>query len=539
MNLEKATEQPLIEKAKKIEVLIAAKAWIEARKEADEFEKDNQSAGLAYKGIIALKTEQYDQAETFLLESFRLNEKQNIALANLIPTYLKKRDFKKAAAFGEQAYAVLPKNLSIAINYCSALLQEQKYSLVIDILEKFYDESNPNWIVLSGLVAAYRSLFMRDQAEKYLKIAEENFGEKPEIARLRADTLAERSPMEALNAFETAIKLDPTNIASRWNMSLVQLRLGRFKEGWENYDNGLLPEVGKIGRPLPLVFEGLNRITNKNDLDPTKWTIAVCEQGIGDQVLFLGCFEEFLREFPKTILVAEKRFEPILKRSFKDLAIYSYGGGQIFAANNEILNGFMPIGSMQKNYRNSRQKFLKNRRSYLTPDGTKVIDFRETILKKTGAEKIIGFSWKGGFWERAQKTKTLEIELWEPIFQKKDVIFISLQYGDVTKEHEYLKNKYKNIRWIDGMDFKKDLDGWFSLICACDEIVSVSTALVHFAGAAGKKVNLLLSELGAPFIWGLEDTESIAYNNFRIFRKSATESHDVFFKDVASKIYEG
>jgi len=98
-----------------------------------------------------------------------------------------------------------------------------------------------------------------------------------------------------------------------------------------------------------------------------------------------------------------------------------------------------------------------------------------------------------------------------------------------------LASKYKNIRWIDGLDFKKDLDGWFALMCACDEIISVSTALVHFAGAAGRSIHLLLSDRGAPFIWGLEGDTSIAYPDIKIHRKQVSQSNDEFFEGVAQK----
>jgi Tfp pilus assembly protein PilF len=498
----------------------------------------NRSAGLAYKGVVALRKEEYDQAEEFLLESFQLNGKQHLALANLIPTYIKKRDFKKAVAFGEQAYAAMPENQSVSINYAAALLQEQSYTKALDVLKPHYNRNEPNVSILSGLISCYRSLFMKSEADELLAVAEEHFGDKHEIIRLKADTLAERSPQQALQAFQEALKKDPENIATRWNMSLVQLRLGDFESGWINYDNGLLPEVGKIGRPLPKLFEGAQRITDMSTIDPKKWTFAVCEQGIGDQVLFLGVLNQFLADFPNTALIAEKRMRPILVRSFPNLPVYSYGSGPMLASNPDICNGFVPIGSFQKKYRSSREQFINHRHTYLSPDEAKTQKFRDILLKKTGAQRIIGFSWKGGYWERAQKTKTLDIELWDPIFEKQDTIFVSLQYGDVAKEKDYLAKKFKNIRWIDGLDFKKDLDGWLALMCACDDIVSVSTALVHFAGAAGRSVHLLLSDRGAPFIWGLEDDFSIAYPDIKIYRKKPDQENDVFFSGVAQRVLE-
>lgn len=507
----------------------------EARTAAAKLINANRSAGLAYQGVIALREEKYDLAEELLLESFQLNGKQNLALANLIPTYLKKKDFKKAIAFGEQAYAVMPKNQSVCINFAAALLQDQGYTKALEVLTPHLDKNNPNISILSGIISCYRSLFMKDESEELIALAEKFFPTNSDVMRLRGDLLAEKSPKEALDAFAAALEKDPKSIATRWNMSLVQLRLGDFSDGWKNYDCGLLPEVGKIGRPLPKLFEGAELIYDTEKLDPDKWTFAICEQGIGDQVLFLGVIQQFLNDYPKTILLAEKRFQPILIRSFPNLPVYIYGAGPLLAANSKICNGYIPIGSIQKKYRTSKDDYLKNRSNYLTPDPVKVQKFREILLKKTGAKKIVGFSWKGGFWERSQRTKTIDIELWDPIFNNPDVIFVSLQYGDTQKEKDYLATKFKNIRWIDGLDFKKDIDGWFALMCACDDIISVSTALVHFAGAAGKSVHLLLSDKGAPFIWGLEDEQSFAYTNIKIYRKKPEQDSDIFFKDVAQK----
>ena len=42
------------------------------------------------------------------------------------------------------------------------------------------------------------------------------------------------------------------------------------------------------------------------------------------------------------------------------------------------------------------------------------------------------------------------------------------------------------------LDFKVHIDDWVALLAACDGIVSVSTALVHFAGAVGQKVAVVM-----------------------------------------------
>jgi hypothetical protein len=42
---------------------------------------------------------------------------------------------------------------------------------------------------------------------------------------------------------------------------------------------------------------------------------------------------------------------------------------------------------------------------------------------------------------------------------------------------------------------------------------------VHFAGAAGKRVDVLMGTTQGPFIWGLEDGPSIAYQDVHTWRR--------------------
>jgi ADP-heptose:LPS heptosyltransferase len=79
------------------------------------------------------------------------------------------------------------------------------------------------------------------------------------------------------------------------------------------------------------------------------------------------------------------------------------------------------------------------------------------------------------------------------------------------------------------VDFKKDLDAWLSIAVACDLIVSISTALVHFAGAAGKKVYVLLGDKQQPFVWGLDELRSIVYPDVHLVRKVRGADTSAYF----------
>ena len=134
-----------------------------------------------------------------------------------------------------------------------------------------------------------------------------------------------------------------------------------------------------------------------------------------------------------------------------------------------------------------------------------------------------------------RKTKALELENWNPIF-KRDALYVNLQYGDIREELKYLREQNKKLVVFDKLDFRNDIDDWVAIAAACDGIISVSTAFVHFAGAIGQKVAVVMPGEQGPWHLGLEDTESFAYKNVRIYRPSKDESLQQLIERVAKLI---
>ena len=71
------------------------------------------------------------------------------------------------------------------------------------------------------------------------------------------------------------------------------------------------------------------------------------------------------------------------------------------------------------------------------------------------------------------------------------------------------------------MDYKKNLDDW--LVATCGRIVQFH-GVVHFAGACGQKVGIVMPEPQGPWILGIDDKWSIAYPNVAIFRRDREET---------------
>ena len=110
-----------------------------------------------------------------------------------------------------------------------------------------------------------------------------------------------------------------------------------------------------------------------------------------------------------------------------------------------------------------------------------------------------------------------------PIFEK-GALCVNLQYGDTKEDEKFLNEKGFEFITFPSLDYKKNLDDWLAISAACDGVISVSTALVHFAGACGQKVGIVMPEPQGPWILGIDDKWSIAYPNVAIFRRNRDET---------------
>jgi len=449
--------------------------------------------------------------------------------------------YREASEYLERAFTSMPNDLKVIGDLLTALLDGNKHGRALELIKQLPSSIKKDRFVRLGESAAYRAAGDRKRAMKVLDGLLKEFPNDALVHRMLGDTIGEVSSEASLVHYDLALKYASRTrnsgalYTTQWNMSLHLLRLRDFGRGWNYYEAGLTREVGTMGRKLPPNLYGVLRADHTGRARDGKWTIVLVEQGIGDQVLFLSTLQEAIDEFERIILLCEPRLVPIVKRSFPAVVIGMPGLIEYLGSNEFISPGFVPLGSFMRRYRPSLSAFVKNRHSFLVVDQKRYQTYRAKLLQKANGRPIVGISWKGGFWENQQRNKAIEIEHWEPVF-KRNAMVVNLQYGDVTKESEWAKSQGHELFNIDGIDFKENLDEWLTLAAACDGIVSVSTALVHFAGACGQKVGVVMPERQGPWIWGIDDTRSIVYPNVFLYRMRAGESRRELIERVSNVI---
>ena len=459
-------------------------------------------------------------------------------LRYLYARYLSKRGKpKEAVDLARSAFKDSSNNHDALMVFLHVLLDSSEYIEALELIShRLENPETPKGILLAG-ASCYRA---SGDLETAVAIADRILAREPNdqtALRLKADALAEQSSMDGIRVYDLALRSaasDGSNSnATKWNMSLHLLRTRDFKRGWEFWELGSTKEVGTMGRVLPFFLKDLERVDARR-LDPNKWTVVVAEQGIGDQVLFLSALNDFLKISPKTIVVCDQRMTSIVQRSFPTAIAVKPGFLDLLRDLSGLpTNGYLPMGSLLPILRPTPEDFLVSRPiPFLVPNEALVNKFRTFLMEKAHGRPIIGISWKGGFWEGQKRNKSLSLSDWHPVLQSPALI-VNLQYGEVEEEIKNLdpgaKSKFVTFPKI---DFKKDLESWLAITRACDGVVSISTALVHFAAASGVTTKIVMPVRQGPWILGTEDKGHLAYAAAHIYRREGNES----FPDLLSRV---
>ena len=483
---------------------------------------------LNLEGLITISQGDLVATERILLRAIRFPDCGVKAYKNLVSVYSQMGRLREALPLAEKAHNMEPENLDIGLLYINCLLDLAKADDVIRVADKLLIENENHRQLMLAKASALRAGFRPDESSELTDKILELYPNEPTAMRMKADILGDKDSVAAVSLYDKAADIvmktkGKPDIAMMWNSSLHLLRTRDFKRGWECWELGFAKEVGTMGRNLIPQIKAMKRADTNKEFDPNNWTLVVVEQGIGDQILFLSVMEEAIAEFKNIFLIVESRMKSLIERSFPQLQVGLPGLLESWQHNALKKNGYIPLGSLPGRYRQSVESFTNYKKPFLQVNGDLYVQYQQQLKSIANGRPIVGISWSGGYWAAQKRAKGLAIENWLPIFER-GALCVNLQYGDTSKEEAFLKEKGFEFITFPKVDYKKNLEDWLAIAAACDGIISVSTALVHFAGACGQKVGIVMPEPQGPWILGIDDNWSIAYPNVAIFRRDRDET---------------
>ncbi len=307
---------------------------------------------------------------------------------------------------------------------------------------------------------------------------------------------------EALSCYERAKEMTPNDPDIHINIAMTLLELGRFDEGWHEYEwrwqtTQLKSAKRHFTQPQWHGEEGQSR------------TLLIhAEQGFGDTIQFCRYAPLAAQRGWKVVLEVQPELLSLMK-SLKGVdAAFVTGQTRLF------FDTHCPMMSLPLAFNTTLETVPANI-PYLSADQEKVASWAARIPKTPGTLKV-GLVWTGNprlfstDLAAANERRSLTSDALAPLCDLKNIQFYSLQKnGFPLTSAPYM---------IDFMPECADFADTAALISNLDLVISVDTSVAHLAGAMGKPV-WLLNRFDTCWRWLLDRQDTPWYPTMKIFRQ--------------------
>jgi tetratricopeptide (TPR) repeat protein len=265
---------------------------------------------------------------------------------------------------------------------------------------------------------------------------------------------------EAENALRGALSINPNHMDAHWNLGLALLALGRWREGWVEYEwrRHLREDLGqKRGFPQPAwqgsPLEGMH-------------VLVLCEQGLGDTIQFvryvpmlaargakvtvecqgklkplLACLDTSSRHAPRAV-AGSGSDEPQLAGGNGTRSVPATGEVRVIARGEPLPNFDMHARLMTLPcIFGSTPEDLPSQVPYLRVDEKRVAEFAEQFKRgkrEPGPQSAfgnrqsaihVGLVWQGNTAHKGDRFRSISLSMFEPVAKVPGVKLVSLQKG--------------------------------------------------------------------------------------------------------------
>ena len=280
-------------------------------------------------------------------------------------------------------------------------------------------------------------------------------------------------PFAAWAYYDAAAKADPANLDAVCNRAKMLLAFGDIKAGisylrdrWKLQAFDAPHQLYPVpSLPIP-VWRG-QPIAGKR-------IFVWGEQGIGDDLWFLGRMNDLINQQADITLECSPKIFDILKLSFPGIRVYprSY-----FKIDPEEFDYQIPVGFLTEEYIANSEKYPSG---YLKVDRQMAHRLRQKY-KADWRGPVVGVSWRS-IKPAAGRSYEAPISEWGGLLGIKNFKFVSLQYGDIDKDtHEAERLFGATIHKDAEVEYDGSLKNAAAQIAAVDAVVSIASTPIILA----------------------------------------------------------
>jgi Flp pilus assembly protein TadD len=418
-------------------------------------------------------------------------------------------DTYDAVDYWERAWMLDSSNPQDAIDLICAFAKADRidrlHEAVAETMARFGNRAD----VLQKLALA---LYKHDQFEDALNVATHGLKIEPGNAPLHhyaAIALSKSGRLaESLRHSIEAVRLWPDNPEMQYHLATLEIARGEFETGWARHK----------------AFYSLRDLKGMLfPVDIPEWqgqSLAGCqflligEQGDGDKIQCVrfaewlhrqGATVDFLVTQPVAKVVSTMKCIRAVYFDEEPQGQYDY---------------WTHLLKVPEHMRLSLNMLPAIDFPYMTAPPVEVQRWRtriEDIAPAEGAEtrRRIGVVWAGRPTYGADRFRSVDLDMFRPLFDVPDTVWFSVQKGPCERESEALATEFEIHTLGPAIE---DFSDTLAILESLDLLITVDTSVAHLAGAAGRPVWVLVPAY-VEWRWIAGRNDSAWYPSMRLFRQ--------------------
>jgi tetratricopeptide (TPR) repeat protein len=409
-----------------------------------------------------------------------------------------------------------PEHLDLLLKVCAGLDRKNRHLEMRRLAERAVLENGETFETLSCLAVACHGM---DDMPSAITACRKALALRPEQAEIHVtlgSALFDSGNVdEAMATLRRALKLNRESVAAHYNLGLINLIRGKYREGWEQFDYRFRLPKNRSWRPCEPRWNG-SALRGRT-------LLVMREQGLGDEIMYASCYGDVIASAKKCFFECDPRLEPLLSRSFPNATFLPLQDLVTRVASDPGVSVDVRsyAGSLPRYVRGSLRDFPRHH-GYLKADPQRIQYWRERLGALGGGLKA-GISWRGGTSVTKRGRRSFALTDLSSLLSVAGVQWVNLQYGERRDDIAQLHNEHG----ITINDWPEAIDGGYdetaALVSALDLVISVCTSVIHLTGAVGNAAWVLAPHV-PEWRYGLAGESMPWYPSVRLFRQPAPDA---------------
>jgi Flp pilus assembly protein TadD len=472
-------------------------------------------------GVVALQTDRYEAAETYIAKAINLDSTKSSFYCNLGNVLKAQKRFDEAIGCFGRAIELEPSDPELHYNLGNTLRADERLEEAVACYRRALEIDPTYALAHDNLGSTLQHLGRLDEAIARYRCALEH---KPDESRTHSNLGNALQRLrrfdEAAACYARALELDPRQPYAHFSSAALKLLTGDFSQGWAEYEwRWKLSELRERQFSEPQ--------WNGEELGQ-RHIFLHAEQAFGDTIQFIRYAALVKERNPRATLTVE------LPRPLTKLLAKCPGIDQLVAEGDELppFDIHLPLASLPGIF-NTTLTTIPNRIPYLSADRVLRDEWRVKLGSFNGLR--IGINWRG---RALTRDRDLPVRFFADLASLPGVQLISLQKQSAHDELDDAKQRLPIVSL--GPDFDRHHGAFMdtaAVMMNLDLVISSDTAIAHLAGALGVPVWLAL-----PYVpewrWLLDRSDSPWYPTMRLFRQKKVGDWEGVFEEVREGLRE-